>query len=111
MNFNLFIYTCSHTIADIENNNNDNGLLSSSGHGSNFQNFESNILNTSDEDRTVTTPSQPNSISNTISIPREEYQKLCQATIDLIKANKTIERLKSLLDNKAKPSHLSPVSK
>lgn len=57
-----------------------------------------------------------------ISIPREEYRRLCQATIDLLKANKTIGRLNlqlakkdaiiaKLQDTKEKSSsHLSPVS-
>lgn len=58
--------------------------------------------------------------SNTVSIPINEYKRLCQASIDLIRANRTIDKLneklrkkhdeiQKLKEEKLHPS-LSPVS-
>lgn len=71
-----------------------------------LQNSESNS-----SDRNCTTPAlfQFNPVPNTICIPIEKYRQLCQATIDLIKANKTIEKLNKIME-KNSTSQLSPVS-
>lgn len=63
-------------------------------------------------------------IINMKSVSMEEYRKLCQATIDLIKANQTINKLNILiqkknaiiddlkiqLETRTESTHLSPVS-
>lgn len=38
--------------------------------------------------------------NNLISIPKELYRKLCQESVDLIKANRTIDKLKEIIKNR-----------
>lgn len=71
------------------------------------------------------TPRMISHASNIKSIPMEEYSRLCQASIELIIANRTInklnikiqkkndiiETLKANLLQRAEKPHLSPVSK
>lgn len=83
---------------------------------SNFVGRNSNA-DTSDSsyvENPATASFQPDSTCNTISIPEEEYRKLCQATIDLIKAERMIEKLNDVIAKKeikeVKKSNLSPVS-
>lgn len=81
-------------------------------HFSDTPGYASNSVNNSDISDNVT--------SNTVSISMELYKKLVQTSMDLIKANRTIEKLNELIRMKdavieklkvgEQNAHLTPVS-